>query len=41
MAVPVTAALKIVLGHVWRVHVLGRPLEPDPIDRAAGLGQPA
>lgn len=30
LAVPVTAALKIVLGHVWRVHVLGRPAEPEP-----------
>lgn len=29
MAVPTAAALKIILGHVWRVHVLGRPLEPD------------
>ena len=26
MAVPVTAVLKIVGGHVWRVHVLGEPL---------------
>ncbi len=25
-AVPLTAALKIVLGHIWRVHVLGEPL---------------
>jgi predicted PurR-regulated permease PerM len=31
MAVPVTAALKIILSHLWRVHVLGEPLEPyDP-----------
>ncbi|MGH9164557.1 MAG: AI-2E family transporter, partial [Acidimicrobiales bacterium] len=27
LAVPVTAALKIVCGHVWRVHVLGRPFD--------------
>lgn len=26
LAVPVAAVLKIVLGHVWRVHVLGEPL---------------
>jgi predicted PurR-regulated permease PerM len=27
LAVPATAVLKIVLGHLWRVHVLGEPLE--------------
>lgn len=26
LAVPVAAVLKILLGHVWRVHVLGEPL---------------
>jgi predicted PurR-regulated permease PerM len=36
LAVPVTAALKIVLGHVWRVHVLGRPAEPEPALEGAG-----
>jgi predicted PurR-regulated permease PerM len=30
MAVPVTATLKIILSHVWRVHFLGQPMEPDP-----------
>lgn len=27
LAVPVAAALKIVIGHLWRTHVLGQPLE--------------
>ena len=27
LAVPVTAALRIVGAHVWRHHVLGQPLE--------------
>ena len=27
VAVPTAAVLKIVLGHLWRVHVLGQPLE--------------
>jgi predicted PurR-regulated permease PerM len=39
LAVPVTAALKIVLGHVWRVYFLGRPMEPDAVS-AAPSGQP-
>ena len=26
LAVPITAVLKIICGHVWRVHVLGEPL---------------
>ncbi|MDQ1437850.1 MAG: hypothetical protein QOK43_1479 [Acidimicrobiaceae bacterium] len=30
LAVPVTAALKIVLGHLWHVHVLDRPVEAHP-----------
>ena len=30
IAVPVAAALKIIIGHVWRVHILGRPIEPEP-----------
>jgi predicted PurR-regulated permease PerM len=34
MAVPVTAALKIILAHVWRVHVLGQPVEPEEPGRA-------
>lgn len=28
LAVPVTAALKIILGHLWRVHILGQPVDP-------------
>lgn len=28
LAVPVTAAGKIILSHVWRIHVLGEPLPP-------------
>ena len=27
LAVPIAATLKIVCGHVWRVHVLGEPME--------------
>jgi predicted PurR-regulated permease PerM len=27
MAVPVAAVLKIILGHLWRVHILGEPFE--------------
>jgi predicted PurR-regulated permease PerM len=27
VAVPTTAILKILLGHVWRLHVLGEPIE--------------
>jgi predicted PurR-regulated permease PerM len=27
VAVPTTAVLKILLGHVWRIHVLGEPLD--------------
>jgi predicted PurR-regulated permease PerM len=27
VAVPTAAVLKILVGHVWRVHVLGQPLE--------------
>lgn len=30
LAVPVTAVLKIVCGHVWRVHILGEPLPITP-----------
>jgi predicted PurR-regulated permease PerM len=33
MAVPTAAALKIVVGHMWSVHVLGRPIEPEPPDQ--------
>ena len=27
LAVPLAAALKILIGHVWRTHILGQPLE--------------
>jgi predicted PurR-regulated permease PerM len=27
VAVPTTAILKILVGHLWRVHVLGEPIE--------------
>jgi predicted PurR-regulated permease PerM len=37
-AVPLTAALKIVLGHVWRVHVLGEPLPQPTMDDDEGPG---
>ena len=38
MAVPVTATLKIVAGHVWRVHVLGEPLAQATLEEQAGEG---
>jgi predicted PurR-regulated permease PerM len=43
MAVPVTAALKIVVGHLWRVHILDEPYEAvdqseDAADAAPGHG---
>jgi len=30
LAVPVTATLKILMGHLWRTHVLGEPYEVEP-----------
>jgi predicted PurR-regulated permease PerM len=42
-AVPLTAVLKIVLGHLWRVHILGEPLTDPSADdedqRGPGLVQ--
>jgi predicted PurR-regulated permease PerM len=40
LAVPVAAVLKIVGGHVWRVHVLGEPLPQAAVEeeRAEGPG---
>ena len=42
-AVPLTAVLKIILGHLWRVHILGEPLAQAPADgdgdRGPGLVQ--
>ncbi len=35
LAVPVTAVLKILLSHVWRVHILDEPV-PDVPERPAG-----
>ncbi|HEX2849561.1 MAG TPA: AI-2E family transporter [Acidimicrobiales bacterium] len=36
LAVPVAAVLKILIGHLWHVHVLGEPLEP--LDAGMGPG---
>ena len=38
MAVPVTATLKIIGGHVWRVHVLGEPVAEAAAEEEAGEG---
>jgi predicted PurR-regulated permease PerM len=38
MAVPVTATLKIIGGHVWRVHVLGEPVKEAAVEEEAGEG---
>ena len=38
LAVPVAAVLKILLGHVWRVHVLGQPLEVEAVVEEAADG---
>jgi predicted PurR-regulated permease PerM len=43
IAVPTTAVLKILVGHLWRVHVLGEPLEAreeqtDAEDSEGGVG---
>ena len=35
LAVPVAAALKILVGHVWRTHVLGQPLDMQIAAQAA------
>jgi predicted PurR-regulated permease PerM len=37
LAVPVTAVLKILLGHLWRVYVLGEPMEPADAGTGPGL----
>ena len=38
LAVPATAVLKIVVSHLWRVHVLGEPIPPlDTLDTGAGV----
>ena len=43
LAVPAAATLKIVLGHLWRTHVLGEPFEEvvkagEETDAAPGVG---
>jgi predicted PurR-regulated permease PerM len=40
LAVPVTAVLKILLGHLWRTYVLGQPLEQERLAFAAMDAQP-
>ena len=51
MAVPIAAVLKIICGHVWRVHVLGQPLPvamaaedrgegPGPVEDVVDVGGP-
>ncbi|MDP8975909.1 MAG: AI-2E family transporter [Actinomycetota bacterium] len=37
-AVPLTAVLKIVLGHLWKVHILGEPFTDTPADKDAKRG---
>lgn len=41
VAVPLTAALKIVLGHLWRVHVLGEALPEVAVAQGADDAEPA
>ena len=39
LAVPAAASLKIILGHLWRVHVLGQPIEGyNEDDNAPAIG---
>ena len=38
LAVPVAAVLKILVGHVWRVHVLGEPLAVEAAEEEAADG---
>ena len=39
LAVPTAAVLKILLAHVWRVHVLGQPLEVEAAAELAAEGE--
>jgi predicted PurR-regulated permease PerM len=41
LAVPVTAVLKVLLGHLWRTYVLDQPLEVERLAFAAMDAQPA
>ena len=38
LAVPVAASLKILVGHVWRVHVLGEPYEGAELEESTAPG---
>ncbi|HEX2038809.1 MAG TPA: AI-2E family transporter [Acidimicrobiales bacterium] len=38
LAVPVAAVLKILVGHVWRVHVLGEPVAVEAAEQEAADG---
>jgi len=40
LAVPVTAVVKILLGHLWRTYVLGQPLDAERLAFAAMDAQP-
>ncbi len=40
LAVPIAAALKILVGHLWHVHVLGEPIVPPEQDAADGASAP-
>jgi predicted PurR-regulated permease PerM len=40
LAVPITAVLKILVGHLWRTYVLGQPLEVEQLAFAAMDAQP-
>ncbi|MGH9209793.1 MAG: AI-2E family transporter [Acidimicrobiales bacterium] len=40
LAVPITAVLKIIVGHLWRTYVLGQPLEVERLAFAAEDAQP-
>jgi predicted PurR-regulated permease PerM len=40
LAVPVTAALKIVVGHLWRTYVLDQPLDQEVLAWAADDAEP-
>lgn len=41
LAVPTTAVLKILIGHLWRTYILGQPLEEEAAAWAADDAEPA
>jgi predicted PurR-regulated permease PerM len=41
LAVPVTASLKVLLGHLWRTYILGEPFEEIVAEDAIADAQPA